>query len=238
MAEWTIMLHDKVIKRFTLSEGSQVTIGRGSEADVVVDNTAISRQHTALELRDGVYFLSDLGSKNGTFVNGQKVDKAVPVSENDIVELGKFRLSVSLEDTPETSASSSSASPMDMDEETIFISSKKSGIKQPAPQAARGPVKKSGPRLTLISGNVNPAQLSLDGKSSIKIGKDPTCDMVLSGWLVAGAQCYIISRDEKHYIIPQGKWVATKINGIRIKGEHVLRKGDIIEIRDSKIRYE
>ncbi|MCK5404004.1 MAG: FHA domain-containing protein, partial [Desulfobulbaceae bacterium] len=83
MPQWTITLNDKVLKQFTITDGSSLTIGRSADADVVVDNTAISRKHTSLGLKDGIYYLSDLGSLNGTFVNGQKIEKNVPVSEND-----------------------------------------------------------------------------------------------------------------------------------------------------------
>ena len=57
MEEWTIMLQERPIKTFAIEEGGRVTIGRGAEADVVIDNTAISRVHAALELQNGVYFV-------------------------------------------------------------------------------------------------------------------------------------------------------------------------------------
>lgn len=52
---------------------SRVVIGRGSEADLVLDEPEMSRKHAALEVTaDGLY-LRDLGSKNGTYVNGVQV---------------------------------------------------------------------------------------------------------------------------------------------------------------------
>ena len=72
MAVWAIKLHDKVVKQFAIDEGERLVIGRSSEADVVVDNTAISRKHTALERRNGVYFLEDLGSLNGTWSTAKR----------------------------------------------------------------------------------------------------------------------------------------------------------------------
>jgi hypothetical protein len=49
MDEWAIVLNDRIIKRFSIEEGQSLTIGRGQESDIVVDNTAISRQHCSLE---------------------------------------------------------------------------------------------------------------------------------------------------------------------------------------------
>jgi len=54
-------------------ESDQVTIGRKG-ADMVVRDRAISRAHCRLEYRDGSWRVVDLGSKNGVFVNGQKVE--------------------------------------------------------------------------------------------------------------------------------------------------------------------
>jgi len=50
-----------------------VTIGRGSECDVVLPERQISRCHAQIERANGGYLLRDLGSKNGTYVNGQEL---------------------------------------------------------------------------------------------------------------------------------------------------------------------
>ena len=92
MDEWAIVLNDRIIKRFTIEEGQSLTIGRGQESEIVVENTAISRQHCSLELKGGVYYLTDLYSLNGTQVNGQKVVSAVPVDKTDLIHVSKFIL--------------------------------------------------------------------------------------------------------------------------------------------------
>jgi len=238
MEEWTIMLQDRPIKTFSIDNGGRVTIGRGSEADVVIDNTAISRVHAALELQNGVYFVADLKSLNGTMVNGVKVTELVPVSKNDVIEIGKFRL------VPAAVAgqgfSSSTASPMDLDDETVFVTPKK-GATAPTATARKPPVApadKDAPALVVVQGDASPARLSLKGKNSVKIGKDPSCDLVIPGWFVAAAQCYIIKRDgEKFFIVPQRSWVSTRLNGLQIKEEKPLHKGDTIEIRLVKMQF-
>ena len=54
-------------------------IGRSREADLCVDSLLISRNHCRLDLHDGKIFLTDLGSRNGTVVNGQFIPENVPV---------------------------------------------------------------------------------------------------------------------------------------------------------------
>ena len=121
MTEWIISLGDKVIKRFNIKEGWNLTIGRGAEADVIVDNTAISRQHTSIQLRDDSYMLTDLGSLNGTFVNGERIKDTVFVSNRDNIKLGKFELAIAKDDeNSEASISSYGAHP-DTEDKTIII---------------------------------------------------------------------------------------------------------------------
>lgn len=67
-------------------EKPQVTIGR-QNADVEIDDRESSRNHAALEIRDGHFFLQDLGSSNGTFVDGQRID-----GEIEIFDKSEFRV--------------------------------------------------------------------------------------------------------------------------------------------------
>lgn len=69
-----------------------VRIGRSSENDLVIDDLVVSRQHAELRaLADGTYEIADLGSHNGTFLNGTRTDRA-PVTEGDIIGIGHTAL--------------------------------------------------------------------------------------------------------------------------------------------------
>ena len=65
-----------------------VRIGRGGDNDLVIDDLIVSRHHAELRaLPDGTYEIVDLGSHNGTFLNGQPV-AAAPITPGDIVGIG------------------------------------------------------------------------------------------------------------------------------------------------------
>ena len=233
--DWTIMMNDRVITRFTINEGTKLVIGRGTDSDIVIDNTAISRHHSTIELRDGMHYLADLNSTNGTTVNGKKISSKVPVTEKDTIFIGKFSLTQSK--LSEKEASSSYATSMDLDEETVFVSAPKVAKQTTNTTTQSQSQSEEDFHLTVIEGTATPESLSLAGKSSIKIGKESSCDMIIKGWFIAKAQCYIIGKKGKFYIVPQRSWANTKFNDVIIKQERLLRKGDIIEIKNIKIRF-
>ena len=78
------------------------TVGRHPEADIFFDDVTVSRRHAEIT-RDGVTFeLVDQRSLNGTYVNGERVDRAVLTNGSE-VRVGKFRLNcfVSPADLPQ-----------------------------------------------------------------------------------------------------------------------------------------
>ncbi len=68
--------------RWTLTD-DELLIGRGTDADVVLPERQVSRYHLKIHYRDGRYFLEDLDSKNGTFLNGQQVKGTVSLQDGD-----------------------------------------------------------------------------------------------------------------------------------------------------------
>ncbi len=230
--DWTLLLHDRIITHFTIHEGTKLTIGRSEEADISIDNTAISRLHASLELKNGVHFLTDLRSTNGTTVNGERITGTVPITPNDTITIGKFRLVP--EHVAGEQASKSYSTAMDIDDQTVFVSAASRQPLRPQPQQG-GPADY---KLVVIDGKSSPKEISLKGKSSVKIGKDSTCDVVVNGFLVAKAQCFVVGRKDKFFVVPQSSWTATKLNEVSIKDEHLLRKGDTIDVRGVKIRFE
>jgi FHA domain/Domain of unknown function (DUF1707) len=75
-----------------------VTIGRSPRCDCVVSDLTVSRRHAQLRRRDDRWFLADLGSVNGTRVNGWRVTEEVEVRPGDRVTLGatRYRLTTPL----------------------------------------------------------------------------------------------------------------------------------------------
>ena len=90
MAKLILSLDGQLIKEFTLSK-ERTTIGRKPHNDIQIDNLAVSGEHAIIMTILNDSFLEDLGSTNGTLVNGQPVKKHF-LQGNDTVEIGKYKL--------------------------------------------------------------------------------------------------------------------------------------------------
>lgn len=72
-------------------EKARITIGR-SGADITLNDSEASRQHAALEVRDTSYRVVDLGSTNGTLVNGQKITEPAELTDKGEFQIGATTL--------------------------------------------------------------------------------------------------------------------------------------------------
>lgn len=75
-------------KVFALST-NEVVLGRDIDNEVVINDAEISRRHTRLLIQEGGYVVEDLGSTNGTFVNGQKITGSHVLEPGQTIRLGE-----------------------------------------------------------------------------------------------------------------------------------------------------
>jgi len=65
-----------------------LTIGRENGCDVLIDDRQVSRQHATISINiDGTYVLTDLKSKNGTFINGHRIEEPVLLQDGDVIKI-------------------------------------------------------------------------------------------------------------------------------------------------------
>jgi pSer/pThr/pTyr-binding forkhead associated (FHA) protein len=90
MAKLILSLDGTVMKEVPLDK-ERLTIGRRSSNDLQIDNLAVSGEHALIVTILNDSFLEDLGSTNGTLVNGVPIKKHI-LQHNDVVEIGKYKL--------------------------------------------------------------------------------------------------------------------------------------------------
>jgi len=71
-----------------------VTLGRSTRNDVCLEDILISRLHAEIREEAGAYWLTDLGSANGTFLNGERLQGPVRIQTGDVIQMGRSRLTV------------------------------------------------------------------------------------------------------------------------------------------------
>ena len=72
-------------------EGERTTIGRSPDCEIFLDDVTVSRQHAVVVRRDGSFFVEDLGSLNGTFLNRRRIESG-ELADGDELQIGKYRL--------------------------------------------------------------------------------------------------------------------------------------------------
>lgn len=90
MAKLVLTFQGVLIKEYPLDK-PLVTIGRREGNDVCIDHMTVSGAHAKVERGEGGFVLTDLGSSNGTFVNGVRVTQVV-LRPNDWISIGKHVL--------------------------------------------------------------------------------------------------------------------------------------------------
>src|SRR5574341_965905 len=98
-----ITLNSRVIERRKIDK-EETFIGRIQENDIMIDNLAVSRRHAKIYIKDGKAVIKDLGSANGTFVNGVQVDE-VELKGGDKILIGKHMLKFYEEESPRSEES-------------------------------------------------------------------------------------------------------------------------------------
>ena len=90
MAKLILSLDGSVIREVPLDK-ERLTIGRKPQNDIQIENLAVSGEHACIVTILHDSFLEDLGSTNGTLVNGSPIKKHI-LQNNDVIEIGKYRL--------------------------------------------------------------------------------------------------------------------------------------------------
>ena len=229
MAQIILVFRDKIVKKYMIAPGSELTIGRHTENKIVVDNLSVSSRHAKLRHEKDGLFLQDLGSTNGTYVNNEKVSKCRLVHQ-DWIGVGNHNLIVdmyetlSLEATMEMlmSGTFGGSRGRDADQTMMFDMS---GGQTPA-------------RLVFLTGGQGDVDLL---PNRITIGKNKDADIVIRGlWsFLAGQPAAHIERRGRNYLLRfAGGRMIPKINGSPVESTAVLNHQDEIKIGPVRMRVE
>ena len=228
MPTLTLQFKDTNLSDYRLDKGSSLIIGRRETSTVVIDNLAVSGTHAKVDMLEDGCLLTDLQSKNGTFVNGKLVTSHW-LRPGDVVMIGKHTLVFKLDKGEETPAEPQA----EMDNKTMVLDTndyramldKNTANNPPPPPAA--PKKEPLGVLSFLKGGEGEVSLV---KKLVKIGKDSSNDIVIGGFLM-GATAATISRRPNGYVLSFVEGMTKpKVNGAAVKDSVLLREFDKIEL--------
>lgn len=80
-------------EEYIINPRKYTKIGRSRSEDIIIvidDDMKVSRQNSAVSYDEDVYYIEDLGSKHGTYVNGNKIEEKTTLKSGDIITIGSY----------------------------------------------------------------------------------------------------------------------------------------------------
>lgn len=209
----------------------RITIGRNIKNDIQIDNLAVSNFHARVEKQLGHYFIEDLDSTNGIFVNDKKISKW-GLKDNDTVTIGKHSLVFMLENGD---GQGQEMRELEMDKTMVLDTRRQRDLLK---RSGDDGTVESGPIgvLEVTQGATDRKEYELTSKLTM-IGKDPTAAIRLEG-LLAPRVAGFVARDRDGYsLVPPEKRIRLKLNGRPVETAFALKEGDLVEIGRVKLRF-
>lgn len=248
MAKLILSMDGLTLKEIPLTK-ERITIGRKPHNDIQIDNLAISGEHAAIVTILNDSFLEDLNSTNGTFVNGQQVQKHF-LQTNDVIELGKYRLKY-INEAPQQAPQADFEKTMvlrpDMIRKTAELAKAGTpetpvGVKTqpsptaPAPSAAPAPAAAS--PAALAAGQALPLG-AIQVLTGANTGKELELTKTLTTLGKPGVQVAVIARRPHGYFITHVEGAQFPVvNGVTLDAQaHQLQDHDVIELAGVKMEF-
>lgn len=221
MPRLVLSLDGVVLKEVPITK-DRMTIGRRSHNDLVIDNLAVSGEHAVVFKSGDDLYIEDLGSTNGTTVNGQPIKRHLLLG-GDLVEIGKYHLRYAA-----TGGEAPSGGEVDFDtsqplkREFYSPSPATIPVKQPSAAAAPAP---AGALIRILTGANAGRELQLV-KALTTIGRP-------------GYQVAVITRRPSGYFIAHVEGdVFPSVNGVNLgSAAHSLKDKDVIELAGVQMEF-
>jgi len=232
MAKLILSMDGLVLKEITLTK-ERTTIGRKPHNDIQIDNLAVSGEHAVIVTILNDSFLEDLGSTNGTLVNGAPIKKHF-LQPNDVIELGKYKLKY-INEAPKAAAADF--------EKTMVLRPGTMPKPSPAPAAAMssGTAQMAAP--AAAAPPPPPATPARQGAiqllSGANVGKELLLTKALTTLGKPGVQVAVITRRPQGYFITHVEGANFPVvNGKTLDAQaHPLNDHDVIEIAGTKMEF-
>jgi pSer/pThr/pTyr-binding forkhead associated (FHA) protein len=227
MPKLTLLVGRKPLKVYDVN-ATVMRIGREPDMDVVIDNVAVSRKQAEIRLEGADWMLRDLGSGNGTFLNGRRIETSVHLKTGDEISFGKFSLffdHVPAEPAAET-VSSPRAGALPSTGTLLLDPAEMAELQKTIAQQRRAQLQwKAGP---------HEGTYYLTAAATL-VGRTDLCDLQVPA--AAPKQHILVTRHGSSFEIRNlSSWYRMRVNG-RPQGRALLRSGDRIDVGALRLMF-
>ncbi len=208
-----IKLHEKSSQELQLASDS-LTIGRKSDNDLAIEDPAVSAHHARITKIHAVYFIEDLKSTNGTFVNNKRIDRH-QLRDTDVVTIGRHR--IIFRDGSAGSIAPAAAT-TDLDQTMVLTG-----------QAVRPDIATSPASLRVLSGKTDQQEYLLI-KQVTAIGSHAQATIKLTGWFAPSIAAMLTRRHNTYFVSPSRNGKMILVNGQEVADEKGLEDKDRIKV--------
>lgn len=242
----------------------EITIGRQEGNTIRLTERNVSRRHARLVRQNGHFLIEDLGSYNGTRINGERIQGQSEIHDGDLIQIGDYDLALQAEGAATASAPAPARAaprrPEPMEEDDAHDAGDDPDDEHdetPPPAAARQHSTavirmdqveatrtrkvqnldpEQAPRLVILSSELKGQEFSCI-RTELRIGRTDDNDITIEHRSVSGTHAKVVREDN-------GEWRIIDMqsaNGLTVNGESyaqsALKHGDIIELGHVKLRF-
>ncbi len=234
MATLSLRFKQTMVNVYKLDEAETTTIGRSMENNIVIDNVAVSGRHAQITADAFGFMLKDLGSTNGTFMDGKPI-KTRRLKDGDIILIGKHELVFTAE-APETDIKMNSQahapSLATSENHTVFLRTG-SHEEMLRKDSARG---RKAPLLTIKFKDKVLYKHLLKNRQT-EIGRNPKSEIVIDNPAVSSSHAMLLWEENEFTIQDLGSKNGTYVNQKPVT-KCRLQSGDIITIGRHELVFE
>ncbi len=201
--------------------GETVVVGRSKQCQVHLDDADVSRRHTTIRAEDGLYFVANNGSMNGTLLNGRKLTAEEELKSGDVLTVGPYSLTFHADD------SGMGAAPGEDEPATRFMPS--SAVEEELP--GRKIVRKTAQgalhvKVSVLDGPLEGGTFE-DWQGDLTIGRALDNNVVLLDDAVTTYHARIYEKADGYYIEDLGSHNGTFVQGVKVSDEKLPRAAKI-----------
>ena len=220
-----------------------VVIGRGKGTDLLLPDISVSRHHARVErIGDEGYRLVDLGSQNGTKVNGQRIDTH-DLKRGDELQVGKFLLTYEFKPNRTVEESSAGVDKYTLEGERTGFLNKVSAVDGTLAHATTALTREQLDdvrRQARVKENAMVVHVETGdswkiGKAGLKFGKG---GIEIQGGGFGGAALIEWNGDTYELSLISGLFFTISVNGKKVDDKRALAPGDVLKIGKSEFSYE